>query len=237
MNAARAGNVTVANAIGNGIADDKLMYTFVPELITYYLGERPILPNVPTYRLEDPEQLEFVVARIDELVVKPVDGSGGHGLIVGPQASDEELAATVAAIRQRPRDYIAQELVDALDSADQSRRAACSRATSTCGRSPSTTASGSGCCPAASTRVALREGSVVVNSSQGGGSKDTWVLATARWPRAPVGEDGRGGGRLHDRRVPGRLVRSGSWAGVSSIPARCMCSSSSRAAGERCRPC
>ena len=85
VNAARAGNVTISNAIGNGVADDKLLYTYVPELIRYYLGEEPLLKNVDTYRLEDPEQLKYALADFDQLVVKPVDGSGGYGIVVGPR--------------------------------------------------------------------------------------------------------------------------------------------------------
>lgn len=188
LNAARAGNVTVANAIGNGIADDKLVYTFVPELITYYLGEPPILPNVPTYRLEDPDQLEFVAERVAELVVKPVDASGGQGLVVGPQASEEELAATVTAIRRNPRDYIAQELVTLstvptrVDGRVRPRHVDLRPFAINDGERVWVL-------PGGLTRVALRQGSVVVNSSQGGGSKDTWVLARDEEPGNPSGDE------------------------------------------------
>ena len=112
VNAARAGNVTIANAIGNGVADDKLIYTYVPALIEYYLGERPLLSNVQTYRLEDREQLEHALSRLDRLVVKPVDGSGGYGLLVGPRASDAERAHAASELRASPRDFIAQEFVE-----------------------------------------------------------------------------------------------------------------------------
>ncbi|MGI8777970.1 MAG: circularly permuted type 2 ATP-grasp protein, partial [Acidimicrobiales bacterium] len=111
LNAARAGNVTIANAVGNGVADDKLVYTYVPAMIDYYLGEKPILPNVTTYRLEDAEQLDHALPRLDQLVVKPVDGSGGYGLVIGSQATDEELAKVRGAIVADPRGGIAQEVV------------------------------------------------------------------------------------------------------------------------------
>src|SRR5207247_6203964 len=111
INAARAGNVTIANAVGNGVADDKLTYTYLPALIEYYLGERPLLPNVTTYRLDDPDVRSQCLARLDQLVVKPVQGSGGHGIVVGPQASDAEMAAVREQVLAGPRGWIAQELV------------------------------------------------------------------------------------------------------------------------------
>ena len=176
VNAARAGNVTIANAVGNGVADDKLLYTYVPELIRYYLGEEPLLRNVDTYRLQDPDQLADVLERLDELVVKPVDGSGGYGIVVGPKATDEELATTAEAIRARPRDFIAQDFVElstvpTKDGSHLSPRHVDLR--------PFAVSDGDDIwvAPGGLTRVALRRGSTVVNSSQGGGSKDTWVLA------------------------------------------------------------
>ena len=111
MTAARAGNVTLANAVGNGVADDKAVYAFVPELIRYYLGEDPILPNVETYLLWDPDQRASVLERLDQLVVKPVAESGGYGMCIGPSATDEELAAVRTKIEADPRGYIAQEVV------------------------------------------------------------------------------------------------------------------------------
>ncbi len=177
VNAARAGNVTIANAVGNGVADDKLIYTYVPDLIRYYLGEFPLLSNVDTYRLEDPEQLEHALGRLESLVVKPVDGSGGHGLVVGPTATEEELATIAVAMRERPREFVAQEFVElstvpTKDGARLSPRHVDLR--------PFAVSDGSAIwvAPGGLTRVALREGSSVVNSSQGGGSKDTWVLAS-----------------------------------------------------------
>ncbi|HEY4376606.1 MAG TPA: circularly permuted type 2 ATP-grasp protein, partial [Acidimicrobiales bacterium] len=111
IHAVRAGNVTVANAVGNGVADDKLVYTYVPDLIEYYLGEPPLLRNVDTYRLEDPDQRAYVLERIDQMVVKPVDASGGYGLVFGPSASDEELAQARADVVNDPRGWIAQPIV------------------------------------------------------------------------------------------------------------------------------
>ncbi|WP_298345284.1 circularly permuted type 2 ATP-grasp protein [Ferrimicrobium sp.] len=175
----RAGNLTVANAIGNGVADDKLTYTYVPDMIRYYLGEEPILANVPTYRLEDPEVRSWVVKRLDQLVLKPVDASGGTGIVIGPDADEATLLAARAAMLANPRGWIAQEVVRL----------------STC---PTRVPEGIEprhidlrpfvinqgdriwVLPGGLTRVALPKGSLIVNSSQGGGSKDTWVLdATA----------------------------------------------------------
>src|SRR5690625_3465337 len=106
-----AGNVVVANAIGNGVADDKLTYTYLPELTRYYLGQEPILPNVDTWRLEDPDSLAEVLDRLDELVVKPVDGSGGKGIVIGPAADRNELEALRERLLADPRGWIAQPLV------------------------------------------------------------------------------------------------------------------------------
>jgi uncharacterized circularly permuted ATP-grasp superfamily protein len=188
LNAARAGNVTIANAVGNGIADDKLLYSYVPDLIDYYLGEKPILPNVPTYRLEDPDQLAHVVERIGELVVKPVDASGGQGLVVGPQAGEEELQQTLQAIRSHPRDYIAQEMVNLSTVPTRIGDRLLPRHVDL---RPFAINDGERVwvLPGGLTRVALRQGSLVVNSSQGGGSKDTWVLAGAEEPSGEAGEE------------------------------------------------
>jgi uncharacterized circularly permuted ATP-grasp superfamily protein len=176
VHAARAGNVTIANAIGNGVADDKLVYSYVPDIIRYYLGEEAILPNVETYRLDDPEVREDVLDRVDTMVIKPVDGSGGYGLVFGPTATDEELRDAVAAIEAAPRNWIAQPVVR-LSTAP----------TLVDGRlrprhidlRPFAVNDGENVwvLPGGLTRVAIPEGSLVVNSSQGGGSKDTWVLA------------------------------------------------------------
>ncbi len=96
LNSARAGNLTLANAVGNGVADDKALYPRVPELVRYYLGEEPVLANVDTYLLEDPDQRQYVLEHLDQLVLKPVDGSGGYGLVIGPQASDAQLSLLAA---------------------------------------------------------------------------------------------------------------------------------------------
>ncbi len=149
INAARAGNVTIANAIGNGVADDKLVYTYLPDLVRYYLDEEPILRNVDTWRLDDPESREEVLDRLDELVLKPVDGSGGKGIVIGPAATKPELDELRAKVLDGPARLDRPAGGAALDRADVRRRQRCVRATSTCGRSRSTTATGSGCCPAA----------------------------------------------------------------------------------------
>jgi uncharacterized circularly permuted ATP-grasp superfamily protein len=176
VNAARAGRITLANAVGNGVADDKLTYTYVPAMIEYYLGERPLLPNVTTYRLGEPDQLDHVLGRLDQLVVKPVDGSGGHGLVMGPQAGDEELARLRRVVTADPRGWIAQEVVSLSTSPTQIGDRLSPRHVDL---RPFAVNDGERVwvVPGGLTRVALPEGCLVVNSSQGGGSKDTWVLA------------------------------------------------------------
>ncbi|MBI2313406.1 MAG: circularly permuted type 2 ATP-grasp protein [Betaproteobacteria bacterium] len=170
----RAGRVTLANAIGTGVADDKSTYTYVPEMIRFYLGEEPILSNVPTYRLGNPDDLSYTLAHLPELVVKEVQGSGGYGMLVGPASTAEQREAYRRRILAEPANFIAQPTL----------------ALSTC---PTFVESGiaprhvdlrpfvlSGkdimLVPGGLTRVALSQGSLVVNSSQGGGTKDTWVL-------------------------------------------------------------
>lgn len=175
MMAARLGNVTIANAVGNGVADDKLIYTYVPDLIRYYLGEDPVLPNVDTWRLDEPDALAEVLDRLDEVVVKPVDGSGGKGLVVGPAASKSELASLRKKLIADPRGWIAQPVIQLstiptlVDEGVRPRHA---------DLRPFAVNSGEDVwvLPGGLTRVALPEGQLVVNSSQGGGSKDTWVL-------------------------------------------------------------
>jgi uncharacterized circularly permuted ATP-grasp superfamily protein len=176
LNAARAGGVGIANAVGNGVADDKLVYTYVPELTRYYLGEDLVLGNVPTYRLEIPAEREEALDRLEELVVKPVDGSGGKGLVVCPDASPQEIEDLRARVLADPRGWIAQPVialstVPTLAQAHLRPRHVDLRPFAVNdGRQVRVLKGGL-------TRVALREGSLVVNSSQGGGSKDTWVLA------------------------------------------------------------
>jgi uncharacterized circularly permuted ATP-grasp superfamily protein len=178
LNAARAGNVTIANAVGNGVADDKLTYTYLPALIEYYLGERPLLPNVTTYRLDDPDVRSQCLARLDQLVVKPVKGAGGDGIVIGPQASDAELAAVREQVLAEPRAWIAQELVLLSTSPAQMGDQLLPRHIDL---RPFAVNDGEQVrvLPGGLTRVALREGSLIVNSSQGGGSKDTWVLTSS----------------------------------------------------------
>jgi len=175
MLAARLGNVTIANAVGNGVADDKLVYTYLPDLTKYYLGEDPILKNVDTWRLEDPGALEEVLDRLDELVVKPVDGSGGKGLVVGPAASKSELEDLRQRLIADPRGWIAQPVVQLstiptlVDDGMRPRHADLRPFAVNDGKDIWVL-------PGGLTRVALPEGELVVNSSQGGGSKDTWVV-------------------------------------------------------------
>ncbi|MBG6055250.1 putative circularly permuted ATP-grasp superfamily protein [Salinibacterium sp. CAN_S4] len=175
MLAARLGNVTIANAVGNGVADDKLVYTYLPELTKYYLGEEALLQNVQTWRLEEPGQLEEVLDRLDELVVKPVDGSGGKGLVIGPAASATELAKLKASLLKDPRGWIAQPVVQLstiptlVDDGMRPRHADLRPFAVNDGKDIWVL-------PGGLTRVALPEGELVVNSSQGGGSKDTWVV-------------------------------------------------------------
>ena len=177
LNAARAGNVTIANAVGNGVADDKLIYTYVPDLVRYYLSEEPVLPNVQTYRLENPDERAHVLEHLDELVLKPVDASGGYGLVIGPSATDRELAAVRDAVMQAPRSWIAQPVVRLSTAPTLIEDGFAPRHVDL---RPFAVNDGERVwvLPGGLTRVALPEGSLVVNSSQGGGSKDTWVLAS-----------------------------------------------------------
>jgi uncharacterized circularly permuted ATP-grasp superfamily protein len=168
--------VTIANGVGTGVADDKAIYPYVPTMIDYYLGETPVLGNVDTWRLGEPEYLEYALARMDQLVFKPVDGSGGYGLVIGPRATEERLAELREEIMRAPRRWIAQVPV-ALSTSPTflgdtmvPRHVDLRPFAVNDGRTVWVV-------PGGLTRVALREGSLIVNSSQGGGSKDTWVLA------------------------------------------------------------
>ena len=174
MDVYRAGRVTLANAPGTGVADDKAVYAYVPKIIKYYLEEDAILPNVPTYLCSDKKQRDHVLANLDKLVVKPTNESGGYGILMGPQASQEDRDKTAASIRENPRDWIAQPMlklstVPTVIGDEVQPRHVDLRPFVLCGRDIYVM-------PGGLTRVALREGSMVVNSSQGGGSKDTWVL-------------------------------------------------------------
>jgi uncharacterized circularly permuted ATP-grasp superfamily protein len=176
VNAVRTGGVTLANAIGNGVADDKLIYTYVPDMIKYYLREEPILPNVETWRLEDDQARKEVLDRLQELVIKPVDGSGGKGIVIGPRATKAELDELRRRVREDPRGWIAQPIVQLstvptlIEDGLQPRHV---------DLRPFAVNNGEDVwvLPGGLTRVALPEGELVVNSSQGGGSKDTWVLS------------------------------------------------------------
>lgn len=174
VEAYRDGNISLANSIGTGIADDKAVYHFVPKMIRYYLGEDPLLPNVQTYLAAVKEDLTYILEHIPELVVKAVNESGGYGMLMGPQATKAECERFREKVRKNPRNYIAQPVV------------ALSRAPSFCDDSMQGRhvdlrpfilyGEKVTIVPGGLTRVALRAGSLVVNSSQGGGSKDTWVL-------------------------------------------------------------
>ena len=179
VNAARAGNVVISSAIGNGVGDDKLVYTYVPTIIEYYLREKPLLANVDTYRCWLDEEREEVLDRISELVIKPVEGSGGYGIVFGPDASDKELATISKKIRDDPRSWIAQPMMEL---STVPTRIDGTLAPRYVDLRPFAVNDGNDVwvLPGGLSRVALVEGSRVVNSSQGGGSKDTWVLA----PRA-----------------------------------------------------
>jgi len=170
----RAGNVALANAVGTGIADDKGLYPFVPEMIRFYLGEEPRLRNVPTHRCAEPDELRFVLEHLPELVVKETRGSGGHGMLIGPAATRAEIEAFAARLRERPDDYIAQPTLALSTCPTFVERGVAPRHVDLrpfvlLGRELRIV-------PGGLTRVALRQGSLVVNSSQGGGTKDTWVL-------------------------------------------------------------
>ncbi|MBD5657408.1 MAG: circularly permuted type 2 ATP-grasp protein [Candidatus Eremiobacteraeota bacterium] len=174
MNAYRAGNVTIANAIGTGVGDDKAVYRYVPEMIRFYLDEEPLLANVPTFDCTDETQRRHVVSNLDSLVVKNTNASGGYGMLMGPYASSDERDRFKDLVEANPRDFIAQPVVQISSSptlveGEMVARRVDLRPFALYGR-------GVDVPPAALTRVALREGSLVVNSSQGGGSKDTWVL-------------------------------------------------------------
>jgi uncharacterized circularly permuted ATP-grasp superfamily protein len=175
VNAYRAGNVAIANALGNGVADDKAVYALVPKIIKYYLDEEPILPNVQTYLCALEEDRRYVLEHIGELVVKTVGGSGGYGMLIGPESTKEEREDFRRRIEAKPRSFIAQPVValsvqPIFDGRRMRRTHQDLRPFVLTGPEVYVTAGGL-------TRVALKEGSLIVNSSQGGGSRDTWVMA------------------------------------------------------------
>jgi uncharacterized circularly permuted ATP-grasp superfamily protein len=174
LSVVRNGRVTLANAIGTGIADDKAVYTYVPEMIDFYLGEKPILSNVPTYKLSIEDDRAYVLEHLEELVVKEVAGSGGYGMLVGPASTAEERYDFKNKILTSPESFIAQPTLSlstcpTLVNGDVVPRHVDLRPYVLTGEATTVV-------PGGLTRVALREGSLVVNSSQGGGTKDTWVL-------------------------------------------------------------
>lgn len=175
VNAYRAGNVALANSIGTGIADDKGIYPFVPDMIRYYLKQDPILPNVETFRPMVPSHMSHILANLDKLVVKTVNESGGYGMLIGPAASEKQRAEFRDRVLAKPRDYIAQPTIQlsthpTFVEGKLEGRHVDLRPFILCGEKIVVV-------PGGLTRVALPRGSLVVNSSQGGGSKDTWVLA------------------------------------------------------------
>ena len=183
FNAYRAGNVVICNAPGTGVADDKAVYAYVPEIIRYYLGEDAILPNIETFLCRNPAQLSHVLANLDKLVVKAVGASGGYGMLIGPHASQAERDEFAAALKAHPDNYIAQPTIQlstapCLIDGEVDARHVDLRPFILSGEKITVT-------PGALTRVALRKGSLVVNSSQGGGSKDTWILSDAKEDIAP----------------------------------------------------
>ena len=174
MRAYRAGNVVLANAVGTGVADDKAVYAYVPRMIRYYLGEEAILPNVETHICREPEGLEYTLQHLEQLVVKPVGESGGYGILIGPHASRRVLSEFRRRLRAAPANYISQPVVQLSVCPTVTRSGIEPRHVDL--RPFAVTGRSTWVLPGGLTRVALRKGSLVVNSSQGGGSKDTWVL-------------------------------------------------------------
>ncbi|MDD4880996.1 MAG: circularly permuted type 2 ATP-grasp protein, partial [Gallionellaceae bacterium] len=174
MRAWRNGKVGIANAPGAGVADDKVVYAFVPEIIRYYLKEEPILPNVPSYLCMYEDQRDYVLANLDKLVVKPANESGGYGMLIGPRATQAERDTFAELIRENPRNYMAQPTLDIstaptlFDERLEPRHLDLRPFVLQSNKLYVTTGG--------LTRVAMKEGSLVVNSSQGGGSKDTWIV-------------------------------------------------------------
>jgi uncharacterized circularly permuted ATP-grasp superfamily protein len=175
MDSYRKGNVVIVNAPGTGIADDKAIYIYVPDMIRYYLNEEPILENITTYQLAKPDEKAYVLKNIDQMVVKKTDGSGGYGMLMGKTASEKEIEKYVAKIEQKPENFIAQPTLSlsttpCIIDDELTPRCVDLRPFAVYG------ANGIKVCPGGLSRVALKKGSLVVNSSQGGGSKDTWVI-------------------------------------------------------------
>ena len=174
MDAYRKGHVTISNAVGTGVADDKSIYPYVPKMIEFYLGEKPILNNVPTYMCRNPEDLKYVLAHLPELVVKEVHGAGGYGMLVGPAATKAEIADFERVLRAHPSNYIAQPTLSLSTCPTFVEQGIAPRHIDL--RPFVLTGKKVQMVPGGLTRVALKEGSLVVNSSQGGGTKDSWIL-------------------------------------------------------------
>jgi uncharacterized circularly permuted ATP-grasp superfamily protein len=175
MDVYRAGNITIANAPGTGVADDKAIYSYMPDIVEFYTGERAILKNVETHRCSEPDALKYVLDNLADLVVKEVHGSGGYGMLVGPAASKKEITAFAAKLRANPANYIAQPTLSLSTVPIFTKKGLAPRHVDL---RPFALVSPSGVniTPGGLTRVALKAGSLVVNSSQGGGTKDTWIL-------------------------------------------------------------
>ena len=171
----RAGGITIANAPGTGIADDKAIYSFMPDIVEFYTGEKPLLQNVPTWRCSEPDSLKYVLDNLAELVVKEVHGSGGYGMLIGPAASKKELARFTDKLRAKPDNYIAQPTLS-LSTVPIFTRAGLAPRHVDLRPYVLVSPGGVDITPGGLTRVALKRGSLVVNSSQGGGTKDSWVL-------------------------------------------------------------
>lgn len=171
----RKGNVAIVNAMGNGVADDKAVYSYVPDMIKYYLNEEPILKSVPTYKMENQDERKYTIENIRDMVIKRTNESGGYGMLIGDCATDEEIATFITEINNEPRQFIAQPIIKLstapcyINGKLQPRRVDL-RPYALYGPD------GIDIVPGGLTRVALKEGSIVVNSSQGGGSKDTWII-------------------------------------------------------------
>jgi uncharacterized circularly permuted ATP-grasp superfamily protein len=170
----RAGNVSICNAVGTGIADDKSIYPYVPKMIEFYLGERPILSNVPTFMCRNPEDLAYTLANLKDLVVKEVHGAGGYGMLVGPAATKAEIEEFRSALLSNPSGYISQPTLSLSSCPTFVKEGIAPRHIDL--RPFVLSGKTVQMVPGGLTRVALKEGSLVVNSSQGGGTKDTWIL-------------------------------------------------------------
>jgi uncharacterized circularly permuted ATP-grasp superfamily protein len=175
MDIYRSGGITIANAPGTGIADDKALYSFMPDIVEFYTGEKPLLPNVTTWRCSEPDELAYVLDNLKDLVVKEVHGSGGYGMLIGPTSSRKELARFKVKLQAKPENYIAQPTLS-LSTVPVYTRAGLAPRHVDLRPFVLVSPTGIDITPGGLTRVALKKGSLVVNSSQGGGTKDTWVL-------------------------------------------------------------